>query len=152
MNSSPSDLISYCLLVKKNSGYRESIGDLFCRFTLYSKEDFLFSSPIGDALNSMLFIYGHGWWWMLRSLTKKKPLYLSLIKYYTFWEGLGDWNIEDFFFWVKYWWGWLLSMVNFVTATNELVRKRVNSLRLNIYVYIFLLQVCYKGFHLYYNV
>jgi len=35
---------------KKNSGYKESIRDLFCRFTLYSRKDFVFSFPIGNAL------------------------------------------------------------------------------------------------------
>ena len=42
---------------KKNSRYRESIRDLFCRFTLYSKEDFVFSSPVGDALKYLKFAF-----------------------------------------------------------------------------------------------
>ena len=51
MNNSLSDLMSYYSWAKKNSRYRESIGDLFCGFTLYSREDFVFSSPVGDALS-----------------------------------------------------------------------------------------------------
>ena len=38
---------------KKNSGYRESIGDLFCGFTLNSREDFVFSSTVGNALRTL---------------------------------------------------------------------------------------------------
>ena len=49
MNSSPSDLMSYCSCAKKNFKYKESVGDLFCMFTLYNREDFVFREPIGDA-------------------------------------------------------------------------------------------------------
>ena len=38
---------------KKNSRNKESIGDLFWGFTLYSREDFVFSSPVGDALRTL---------------------------------------------------------------------------------------------------
>ena len=37
---------------KKNSGYREPVGDIFCGFTLYNRDDFVFKEPIGDALRS----------------------------------------------------------------------------------------------------
>ena len=50
MNSSSSDLMSYCSRAKKKSGYRESVGESFCGFTFYNREHFVFIEPIGDAL------------------------------------------------------------------------------------------------------
>ena len=50
MNSSLSDLISYCSWAKKNSRYRVSIGDPFFGLTLYYREYFAFSYAIRDAL------------------------------------------------------------------------------------------------------
>ena len=50
MNSSPLDLINYCSWAKKNSGYRESIGDYFYGVILYYRDFYAFSYTIGDAL------------------------------------------------------------------------------------------------------
>ena len=50
MNSSPSDLMSYCSWAKKNSSYRESIGDSFYGVIFYYREYFTFTYTIGDAL------------------------------------------------------------------------------------------------------
>jgi len=50
MNSSPSNLMSYCLWAKKNSGYRESIRNYFYGVTLYYRDFYAFSYTIGDAL------------------------------------------------------------------------------------------------------
>ena len=52
MNSSPSDLTSYCLWAKKNSSYRESIGHSFYGAILYYREYFVFTYTIRDALRS----------------------------------------------------------------------------------------------------
>ena len=52
MNSSPSDLMSYCSWAKKNSSYRESIGDSFYGVILYYREYFAFKYTIGDALKT----------------------------------------------------------------------------------------------------
>ena len=46
--------MSYCSWAKKNFRYRESVGDLFCGFTLYNREDFVFREPIGDALTGFV--------------------------------------------------------------------------------------------------
>ena len=43
VNSSPSDLMSYCSWAKKISRYRESIGELFLGFTLYYRENIGFT-------------------------------------------------------------------------------------------------------------
>ena len=45
--------MSYYSWAKKNFKYRESVGDLFCEFTFYNREDFVFREPIGDALSSL---------------------------------------------------------------------------------------------------
>ena len=50
MNSSPSDLMSYCSWAKKNSGYRESIENYFYRAILYYRDFYAFSYTIRDAL------------------------------------------------------------------------------------------------------
>ena len=50
MNSSPSDLMSYCSWAKKYSEYRKSIGDYFYGDTLYYRNFYAFSHTIGDAL------------------------------------------------------------------------------------------------------
>ena len=52
MNSSPSDLMSYCSWAKKNSGYRQSIGDYFYGASLYYRNFYVFSYTVRDALRS----------------------------------------------------------------------------------------------------
>ena len=50
MNSSLSDLMSYyCSWAKKNSGFKESIGDHFFGLILYYREYFAFSYTIGNG-------------------------------------------------------------------------------------------------------
>ena len=56
MNSSPSDLMSYCSWAKKNSGYRESIRDYFYGDTLYYRDFYAFSHTIGDALKEKILL------------------------------------------------------------------------------------------------
>ena len=53
MNSSSSDLMSYCSLAKKILRYREVIGAPFFGLTLYYREYFAFNYTIGDALSSL---------------------------------------------------------------------------------------------------
>ena len=53
MNSSSSDLMSYCSWAKKISRDRESIGDPCFGLTLYYREYFVFSYTIGDALRTV---------------------------------------------------------------------------------------------------
>ena len=55
MNSSPSDLMSYCSWAKKNSEYRESIKDYFYGIILYYINFYVFSYTIGDAFKSISF-------------------------------------------------------------------------------------------------
>ena len=53
MNSSPSNLMSYYSWAKKkNSSYRESIGNSFYGVILYYREYFAFTYTIGDALTT----------------------------------------------------------------------------------------------------
>ena len=50
MNSSPSDLMSYCSWAKKIPGYREPIGECFYGLILYYREFYVFTYTVGDAL------------------------------------------------------------------------------------------------------
>ena len=45
--------MSYCSWAKKNSGYRESIGDYFYGATLYYRDFYALSYTIGDALRPL---------------------------------------------------------------------------------------------------
>ena len=51
MNSSPSDLIGYCSLAKKNFGYKEAVGawtiEIWSIYSLY----FGYTYSVGDSLN-----------------------------------------------------------------------------------------------------
>ena len=51
MNSSPSDLMGYCLLAKKIFGYREAVGawkiEIWSKYSLY----FGYAYSVGDALS-----------------------------------------------------------------------------------------------------
>ena len=53
MNNSLSNLMSYYSWAKKNSNYRESIGDYFYDVILYYKKYFTFIYTIGDALKTI---------------------------------------------------------------------------------------------------
>ena len=75
MNSNPSNLISYCSWAKKNSKYKKFIGDLFCKFTLYNRENFVFNSPLRDALKS--------------TSSRKTNWHIDILSFYSLTKGLG---------------------------------------------------------------